>query len=164
MTARAILVPQVEHRLRGVSEATLGLEWDQARFELAPGRPSIAWILGHLVAGVASVAEAVLEDDPRLPEGFSEGHRHAHWGLGEAAGWRGLRDEWMRIAGQILEGLGKMPERDWAAPPAIPILPEFASRLTTRQAFLEGEIFHLAYHLGQIGTLRAAQGLGWPST
>ena len=39
--------------------------------------------------------------------------------------------------------------------------PEFAERLSTRHAFLAGEVFHFAYHLGQLGSLRADLGLGW---
>ena len=57
--------------------------------------------------------------------------------------------------------LAALTDSDFEFAPAIEILPEFAGRLATRHAFLTGEVFHFAYHLGQVGTLRAALGLGW---
>ena len=160
----ASLPPQLEHHFRWLSRAISDVDADSARFELAQGRPSIAWLVGHLSEGADSVAQAVAGLAPGLPDDFTRGHGQPHWGVTDPQGWARLRATWERIAGRTLQGVGQLTDQDLEATPAIPILPAFAEQLATRHAFLTGEVFHFAYHLGQFGTLRAALGLGWSQT
>lgn len=155
------MLPQVEHHYLWLSKAIDELTVEQACFELAAGRPSIAWLVGHLTAGADSLAQAVAGLDAACGVDFLARHGSPHWEVTGEVEWEALREEWKRTAARSQQGLVALPESDFEFPPAIEILPEFAQRLTTRHAFLTGEIFHFAYHLGQIGSLRAAQDLGW---
>jgi len=157
----ASLLPQLEHHFRWLSKATQGIGVEQACFQLAPGRPSIAWLLGHLTAGADSVAEAVAGTGPALAPDFLARHGSPHWAVDGTDAWNNLRDQWTLVSERTRRGLNSLQAGDLELEPAIEVLPEFAEQLSTRHAFLAGEIFHFAYHLGQIGTLRAAQDLGW---
>jgi uncharacterized damage-inducible protein DinB len=79
----------------------------------------------------------------------------------DAPGWAALRADWVRVAEQTLASLDTLAEHDLERAPAVAMHAEFAGRLRTRADFLRGHVFHVAYHLGQIGALRAALGLGW---
>ena len=76
--------------------------------------------------------------------------------LGEA-----LEAEWAAVAGDLRRTLAGLDEADLERPPAVELHPGFEDELATRRAFLEGHLFHLTWHAGQVGMLRAALGLGW---
>jgi hypothetical protein len=50
-----------------------------------------------------------------------------------------------------------------ASTPLVELHPGFETMLATREAWWRGYVFHLADHLGQVGSLHAALDLGWPS-
>ena len=155
------LFAQLEHHFAWLSRAIADVPSEGARHVIAPRRPSIAWLTGHLIEGAGSVAEAVAAIDSPLPPGFGERRTRPHYGAADEAGWSGLRGTWEHVARGTRDGLLALEPAALQLPPAIPIRPEFADRLKTRGAFLAGEVFHFAYHLGQIGSLRADLGLGW---
>ena len=84
-----------------------------------------------------------------------------HWGAADAAGWLALTARWGEVAARTLGALEALSPADLEAPPATAIRPEFRASLATRRAFWAGHVFHVAYHLGQVGCLRAGLGLGW---
>lgn len=156
------LLPQLRHHSAWLTRAIADVDWLRATFRLAPGpRPSIAWLVGHIAEGVDSIATAVADCGPFLDPAFSGRREQRDWGLKSPPEWEALRESWERVAQGTLAGLEELGEDALDLAPAIEIHPEFRERLSTRRAFLAGECFHVAYHLGQIGTLRAAQGLGW---
>jgi len=157
----AALVPQLEHHTGWLSRAIQDLRVEQACFEMKPGRPSIAWLVGHLTVGADSLTRAVGGLEPGLAPAFLARHGHPHWSVEGAQAWDDLRDRWTQTSERTRAALDALAETDFERAPGIEILPQFAERLGTRHAFLAGEIFHFAYHLGQIGSLRAAQDLGW---
>lgn len=155
------LFAQLEHHFRWLSRAISDVSPEDARHALGPERPSIAWLTGHLIEGAASVAEAVAAIESPLPRSFAEQRARPYYGAGDEAGWTRLRGTWEQVAVTTTEGLLALAPGALQRPPAIEIRPEFVDRLSTRGAFLAGEVFHFAYHLGQIGSLRADLGLGW---
>lgn len=154
------LLPPTRHHYSWLDEAIRGLDLAQARFELGAGRPSIAWIVGHVATVSDSVAEAVAGIGRLRPE-LEARRGDAHYGVQVEADWRALAREWAEVSRRTLAGLERLDDAVLESAPATTIHPEFAERLETRHAFWSGHVFHVAYHLGQIGLLRGALGLGW---
>lgn len=146
MNARELLLAQTRHRHAALSAAT-DVPEDVARWTPAPGRPSIAWIVAHLEHDAAETARAL---------------GGAAWeSAGDAGEWDALRARWLDTSRRTLELLEATTDADLELPPAIEILPEFRQMLATRGQFWSGHVFHVAYHLGQVGSVRAAHGLPW---
>lgn len=152
---------QARHHYAFLSRAIADVDAESARAVQRPDGPSIAWQVGHCADVTDSVAEAVAGTGRGLPADFGQRHGLAHWGASDAEGWRDLRAAWERTSARTLAGLDALEPTDLEQPPAVEIHPAFGDLLRTRADFLRGHVFHLAYHLGQIGALRAARGLGW---
>ncbi len=145
MRADELLLLQTRHHYRWVDRATSDVGAEPARREILPGRPTIAWQVGHLIEEVESTAEALCGLSPPpspLPES-----------------WQELRRRWEASSGAALRALAGLGPGELAAPPGVPIHPGFEESLATRRHWWTGHVFHLAYHLGQVGLLRAALGL-----
>lgn len=160
-SACELLIEMLRHHYRWLTEATRGMDLEQARRALAPGRPSTAWLVAHLADDADSVLEAVVGAARSLPPDLAKRLSHPDLGLRSAAEWRALRSTWADLSERVLAGLGGLTDEDLERPPAVAILPAFRESLATRRAFLSGHAFHVAYHLGQLGSLRAELGLGW---
>lgn len=160
-TRLATLHKQLEHHYRVVLVLTEPLGVEAARFEIAPGRPSIAWCLGHLVHNVRTLPPSVCGAAP-----VEESARHAlpHFGIASATEWTTLLGEWRQATVDALEGLAVLRDEDLSKPLTVEVHPAFEGQLTSRERFLHGHLFHVAWHAGQIGTSRAAQGLDWPTS
>lgn len=158
MDDRDLLLDQTRHCYRSVASAIAGLTFDQARWPAEGRRPSIAWQVGHLTLLADSVAEAVAGRERRVSE---DRGGTPHWGVADAPGWTALAGRWSTVAEHTLAALEALPPPDLALPPAVAIHPSFRAHLTTRRAFWSGHVFHVSYHLGQMGSLRAELGLGW---
>lgn len=124
------------------------------------GAPSIAWILGHLTHVADTTLEAVGGAARSLPEGFAR-HAVPSWGVADAAGWDALRAAWASTSAAARAAVSALAPHELELAPATSIHPAFAGTLTTRRRFLAGHVFHVAYHLGQIGLRRSELGLGW---
>lgn len=151
MDAHELLLEQTRHRHDAIGRAT-DVTLAQARWPAAGPDPSIAALLTHLHEDTGVTARAVcgLEVVARRgPEPPDE------------AGWRALRADWTALSRRFLTALAALAPEDLDRPPAIDLLPAFEESLATRARFWSGHVFHAAYHLGQIGRLRARQGLGW---
>ena len=157
----AVLLAQLDHHGHVVSTQVADLTVAQATFELAAGRPSIAWCLGHLVANTRTVAPSICGAPPLDPDA-PEPHDRPHFGVRDAAAWARLRDRWAAESAAARDAVAALADADLDRPMTTEVHPAFRDVLTTREKFLRGHLFHLAYHAGQIGTLRSAQGLGWP--
>lgn len=156
-----LLRTQLAHHDRLVGGFTRALELAQARWhEGGDERPSIAWQLGHLTWVADSVRVAVAEQTPLLDPREAR-HTTPHWGVRDADDWRTLLTRWERVAAARRDALAALDDDVLALPPAVPMDPRVHGGRSTRERFLVGHVFHVAYHLGQIGALRAAQGLGW---
>ena len=159
-----VLLAQLDHHGHVVSTQTAGLSFAQATFELAPGRPSIAWCLGHLIANTRTVAPSLCgapapdPDDPDDPEP----HDRPHFGVTDEDAWATLHARWAPESAAARAAVAALADADLDLPLTTAVHPAFRDVLTSREKFLRGHLFHLAYHAGQIGTLRAAQGLAWP--
>ena len=155
-SSRQLLLDQTRHLHGWLSRATADVAFAQA-VATPTGGPSIAWQLGHLLRDAETTAEAVAGLEPVEPEHGDT----PHWALVDAAGWDGLRERWAARSTACLAALEAVDDALLQAAPAVDLHPDFADHLSTRRAFWSGHVVHLAYHLGQIGSLRARLGLGW---
>ncbi|MCP3914544.1 MAG: DinB family protein [bacterium] len=149
------LMPQTRHHYRWLDAAVGDVGHEHASSRLTEKGPSIAWIVGHLTDVSDSVAEAVggigRMLDPAAPQAEVADERT----------WRALVHDWNAVSVRTLASLERLSDEVLESAPSMAILPQFADRLSTRHAFWSGHLFHVAYHLGQVGSLRAASGLGW---
>ena len=155
MDARTLLVEQTRHVYGNVEWAT-DVDLADALWPAGGPRPSIAWILGHLVLQVATTVEAVAET---RVEGVGDRTGEPHWGVRTDGDWRGLRASWSRALAVAAPAFEALPEASLALPPAVEVHPAFRDRLVSRAVWWSGHVYHVDYHLGQIGTLRAERGL-----
>ena len=159
---------QVEHRYRVlVRSLGHGLTEELAWKPLA-GCPPIGWHASHIAEEMASTAEAIAlgsggaELAPviarcaagRAPNPSSEATSYATTGLPE------LMAEVNRLSFLVVSALKSLTDADLEKPPLVEVHPAFRSTLTSRMVFLEGHLFHVTYHLGAIGLLRAEWLLG----
>jgi hypothetical protein len=158
MSRLALLQEQVAHHDRLVEGFTGALSLAQAHH--AAGGPSVAWLLGHVTWEVDTVLPAVAALPPTLDAGWNR-HLVPHWGVADEAGWRALRARWRATAAARRDALAGLRDGDLDLAPAVPMHPQVHGGRSTRLRFLQGHVFHVAYHLGQMGRLRAAQGLDW---
>ena len=158
MSWSASLLHQTRHHYDWLDHATADVDLAQATWPAQGERPSIAWQLGHILIETDRAAEAVGGLERLVTRDLSA---ERHFSVGDAAGWGALTELWHRVSARTLAALEALPESALAAAPAVEIHPAFRDRLTTRREFWSGHVFHVAYHLGQLGSLRAAQGLGW---
>lgn len=155
-TATELLLHQTRHLHGWLTRATADVGRDQA-VATPTGGPSIAWQLGHLLRDAETTAEAVAGLATAEPEHGSR----AHWGVASEADWDGLRERWAERSAACLAALAEVEAADLEELPLVALHPDFAERLTTRRAFWSGHVVHVAYHLGQIGSLRARLELDW---
>ncbi len=160
MSRLALLLEQASHHDRVIDGFTGALTAVQARWTAAGRGPSIAWLLGHVLWEVDTVFAAVAAAPPTLDARWNR-HSVAHWGVVDEAGWHALRQQWRATSAARRQVLATLRDADLDLHPAVPMHPAVHGGEFTRLRFLEGHVFHLAYHLGQMGSLRAAQGLDW---
>ena len=152
-------VAELQRRQELWTRLIADLDGAAARFTLHEAGPSIAWLLGHNLVNTDSVAEAVGGRSRSLEPTFSERHAEPHFGVTSDADWDALRKLWEPTALRTRDAV--RAQTDLESAPDVPIRPEFQGHLTTRRAFLDGHLFHLTWHAGQVGMLRAALGLSW---
>lgn len=152
-----LLRAQTRHVYDWLTRATEDVDAAAARVHLGgdAARPTVAWIVGHLLAEAESTAEAVTGFAPTY---VADPQTH---GAAPDADWTALRAAWLARSAACLDAFQGVTSADLDAPPRVAILPEFADHLTDRRRFWSGHVFHMAYHLGQLGSLRAELGLGW---
>ena len=139
-----LLVQQLEHRQRAIAHLVGDMTAEEAQMPLHGEGPSADWILHHLAQAARTTLQAIggQADPVRGPGLFPLS-----------------RSEFDRVAAALREAAHRLPATDWDLAPAIEVLPEFQDTLNTRTAFLSGHIFHLAYHAGQLGSLRSKWGV-----
>lgn len=153
---------QAAHHRRCWSEQTSDLELTTVCFRTHPEGPSIAWLLGHALHEVDTTIEAVVGAPRCLQSAFDKRAEHADWGVASQADWEQLRADWLRACETLERGLEQLPAEALDQPCAVPIHPALGNALRTRLAWFQGHLFHLAYHLGQAGLLRAAAARNHP--
>jgi hypothetical protein len=151
-----LLLHQTRHVYGWLTSATADVNFDAARRTLG-GRPSIAWLTGHMLVNADATAAAVAGALRNVEERGSL----AHWGCEAADEWEALRREWVARSVTWLATLEALAPEDLDHAPLVEVLPDFAGKLQDRRRFWSGHIFHMGYHLGQLGSLRAELGLGW---
>lgn len=152
MTWIESLRAQAEHHHACWNQLIERVPAESTRRRLDPGGPHLAWLLAHCLDEVDSTLEAVA-GRPRLcapwpPPGSADPD--------DPAPWDQLAVDWSRCSQALLAALQTMGPADLDRPPAVELHPAFAESLSTRRKWLQGHVFHLAYHLGQAAMLRAA--------
>ncbi len=143
---------QLSHRYRALEYALEnGLDLVAATSVLG-SRPTAAWQAHHIGSAIASTHRAVLEDPPgdwcvALERGPTP--------PADERAWRAQKASVLAGAEGLLSGLGRLDPGALDTPPLVPIHPSFREHLTTRGRFLEGHLYHVTYHLGALGVLRA---------
>ena len=157
------MIRQLEHRYRTVERVlgngvTQSLLWKQLG-----GRPPIGWHVAHLVEATATTAEAVALGPGAIELGDglrNAALRHDPAGPQHATSYtpldlEALTAEWNRLSFIHLSALKSLTDGELEKPPLVDVHPAFQSKLTSRMVFLEGHLFHVSYHLGAVGLLRA---------
>ena len=159
MNYRDLLLHQTEHVYRWLTQATAYVDWTAAQMLLGARRerPAIAWLVGHLLLEAESTAEAVAG----LARTLDERERTPLFECASAHDWQTLRTLWIERSAACIDALKCVSPADLDTAPLVPILPEFQNTLTDRRRFWSGHVFHMSYHLGQLGNLRAELELGW---
>lgn len=133
-----LLAAQLEQRAKVILNMTEPWSASQALTELHEGGPCGLSLIQHLIE-VTRTTLAALDMEIPFP--------------GNGDTWVELRSQFESVAAHLAAHVRSLPVSALQAEPAIEILPEFEQSLATRQAFLMGHIFHLAYHAGQLGSL-----------
>ncbi len=139
-SSHTILVPQLEHRQNAILHMCEGFPQGQALAPLYAGGPNANSILEHLL----EMSQATL-----LALGGS-----AH-PTAPGKAWPAPSEAFAQLAESMLEQAKSLTPDAWLRPPDIEVLPGFENSLSDKRKFLSGHIFHLAYHCGQLGSLRA---------
>ncbi|MEM8711984.1 MAG: DinB family protein [Planctomycetota bacterium] len=150
------LIRQLEHRY-GVLYRSLTEELEEAYVWRPLGsRPPIGWHAAHIAEAMASTLEATVTGPGgvTLSPGLA---RCAERGGPPFASMEreDLVAELRVLSGQVLDELKSLTEEDFDRPPLVPIEPAFLDHLTSRRVWIEGHVFHVTYHLGAMGLLRA---------
>lgn len=162
-TLCAFMIRQLEHRYRVLERSlTVGMT-QELLWKRLGDRPPIGWHACHLADAVASTAEAVAlgPDTVVLSEELRNGARRRPAGAPDnAISYSPLEldtlvAEWNRLSSMLLTGLKSLTDGELEKPPMVEVHEAFQSTLTSRMVFLEGHLFHVSYHLGAVGLLRA---------
>lgn len=153
MDALELLLAQTRHRHAAFTKAT-EVTLEQALWPQEGPDPSISVLLGHLREQTASTARALCGLEESAPPQVS---------IRDEEGWQGAHAAWKGLSDRFLGALEGLEPADLELPPLVEIEPAFRESLATRARFWSGHVFHVAYHLGQVGRLRARQGLDYPS-
>ncbi|MEE2940090.1 MAG: hypothetical protein VX460_06885 [Planctomycetota bacterium] len=146
-TAAALLERLLAQRYRALERSlTAGIGLEEATFHLG-GRPNISWHARHLAEAIASTHEALFGE---RSEGLSEALEGP---------WPAPREVALAGAAALRARLAEATDEDLALPPQVTVIEAFKDSLTSRQRFLEGHLYHVAYHVGSVAVLRAEQGL-----
>jgi hypothetical protein len=156
MDDHQLLLRQTRHLHGWLASATADVPLASATASPA-GAPSIAWQVGHLLRDTETTAEAVAG----LPTEEAERGSLPSWGCASATDWDALRARWRARSAACLAALAELAPADLDAAPTVALQPGFEGHLATRRDFWSGHVFHMGYHLGQVGSLRARLGLGW---
>ncbi len=143
-SASQLLTRQLEHRQRAIAHLVGDLSAEEAQMTLHSEGPSADWILLHLATAAHTTLLALGGSAPPVERAGLFPHS---------------RGEFERIAAALLETVRGLTPEAWSNAPAIEVLPSFRDTLKTRADFLSGHIFHLAYHAGQLGSLRSKWGV-----
>ncbi len=142
--ASELLARQLEHRQRAIAHLVADLTAEEAQMPLHGQALSADWILMHLAQAAYTTLLALDGSaDPVQPNGLYPHSRH----------------EMERIGQALQTTVRSMGPETWTQAPAVEVLPAFRDTLKTRADFLSGHIFHLAYHAGQLGSLRSKWGV-----
>ena len=139
-----LLAKQLEHRQRAIDHLVEAFTAEEAQMTLhreGPCADGLLWHLAHV--GHSTLLALGGSADPVAEPGL----------------YPASKAEFQRIALALREHTQAMAAEQWASPPAIEVLPAFRDKLKTRADFLSGHIFHLAYHAGQLGSLRSKWGV-----
>lgn len=145
--AAALLERLLTQRYRALERSlTAGIGPVEATYRLG-GRPNISWHAVHVAEAIASTHEALFGERPEAPPRTIDGS------------WPGPRDAALAGAAALRTRLAEVTDEELGMPPQVTVIPVFKESLTSRQSFLEGHLYHVAYHVGSVAVLRAEQGL-----
>ena len=159
----AFIARQLDHRYRVLQRSlTHGLTEELAWRPLG-ARPPIGWHAAHIAEAIASTLEAVALGPGAVPldQGVQESAARASQSSpreGDSYARTGLQTlirELNLLSSKQLAALKSLTDDDLEKPPLVPVLAAFQTTLTSRMVFLEGHLFHVTYHLGAIGLIRA---------
>ena len=145
--AAALLERLLTQRYRALERSlTAGIGPEEAMFRLG-GRPNISWHARHVAEAIASTHEALFGERFEGPSEALDGP------------WPAPREAALAAAAALRARLASATDEELSLPPQVTVLDAFKDSLTSRQRFLEGHLYHVAYHVGSMAVLRAEQGL-----
>ncbi|QDV06018.1 DinB superfamily protein [Planctomycetes bacterium Poly30] len=163
---------QLEHRYRVLVRSLGHGLTEELAWKSMGGRPPIGWHASHVAEAMASAAEAIALGPGGAKLSPTMEACAARRGAAPAAsalstapaqeatsyattGLPVLVAEVNRLSFLVLGALKSLTDADLERPPLVEVHPAFRSTLISRMVFLEGHLFHVTYHLGAIGLLRA---------
>jgi hypothetical protein len=134
---------------------------DDARFfQVTPGSSHIHWLVGHVAVALDRLAMSAFERPAELPEGYQPIFGFNAKPSGDRAAypaWSEVSEALTRAITRLRDHVASMPASEFGRP-----MPEghpFARMIPQRGGMIGFSAMHACYHLGQVSTLRRAQGL-----
>lgn len=116
---------------------------------IAAGRPSLLFLLRHLLEDMSQVlAAAGIQDLPERPGG--------------KAGWAEMLQAFRRTSDFWCERMSPLQAKVLLQNSAVDVHPAFRETHNKVLTFVTGHLYHLQYHQGQIAMICAHHGYGWP--
>jgi hypothetical protein len=134
---------------------------EEARFyQVTPGSAHIEWLAGHIALALDRVIMSAFEQPPALPESYQPIFGWNTKPSGDRAGY----PEWSEVKAaldgaiaRLRSHVASLPAGEFARP--MPDSHPFAKMIPRRGGIVGFAAMHTCYHLGQVSTLRRAQGL-----
>jgi hypothetical protein len=132
----------------------------QRVYQVTPGSSHMTYLLGHVALAIDAIAVPALGGSPRLPKEFAALFMTGIKPEPDASKyprWDALKGELEKSLDHLASVVGALTDRDLADP--LPVDSPLAKFLPARVGVVPFVSLHTTYHLGQISTLRRAQGL-----
>ncbi len=149
---------QIEYAHQLIDRFSADLSFEQAVWGGDEGKASISWLIGHMADNTRVICRALSATTPREADEYP----HQNVRIQNPDEWAALKLDWSNAALDLRNILTGFKTESLSEPPGIDVHPAFKKTHDSKYAFIAGHIFHLNYHLGQIGRLRAELGLIWP--
>ncbi|MFN0179528.1 MAG: DinB family protein [Gemmatimonadales bacterium] len=130
------------------------------RFQVHPGTATIHWLIGHAAFTIDRISLSALEGPAALPDAHQALFGWSTKPDGTNAGFPAWEESVADLYGAIDRLRAHVASRS-DADLLKPLSPEhpFAKMIASQGAIVPFTALHTGYHLGQVSTLRRAQGL-----
>jgi hypothetical protein len=134
---------------------------NDARFyQVTPGSAHIQWLVGHMGFAIDRVAMPAFGVAPAFPDGYQPIFGWSTKPTDDRAAypsWAEVTEALYGAIARLRDHVAGVPVSEFGRP--LPEAHPFAKMIPARGAVISFTAMHTSYHLGQVSTLRRAQGL-----